>query len=172
MRSSILAVLFAASVGSPALADGDWTGFFLGAQVGNLNVDPSTGSDGDDIAGGIHGGYDYDFGQVVLGGELEYDWTGVSIASGAAKVNGVGRVKARLGYDLGPTLLYVAAGWAKVDTSLGNDNGGFVGLGGEYLFDSGVSFGAEWLYHDFDDIGGTGIGAKANSINLRASFRF
>lgn len=166
----VAAVAFAAGA-VPALANGDWTGGYVGGQVGNLDVDGTGAADGDDFSYGIHGGYRYDFGTFVLGGELEYDWADVDLA-GAATVDNVLRLKATAGYDFGPALAYVAAGWAEVDTSLGDDTGGFYGLGVAYQINPQFELSAEALWHEFNNINGTGVNADATSINLRASFRF
>ena len=149
---------------------GDWTGGYVGLQFGNASVEADGGNDGDDLIYGAHIGYDYDFGTFVLGGELEYDAGPVDI--GAADVDSVTRLKLRAGYDLGSTLLYLTAGPAQVDTSLGDGDGWFGGIGFAYQVTPSWTVGAEYLMHEFDDIGGTGIDADADTISLRASFRF
>jgi len=153
-----------------SMAGGDWTGPYAGLQVGNASVEADGGNDGDDIIYGLHLGYDYDLGNFVLGGELEYDTGPVDI--GAADVDSVTRLKLRAGYDAGNTLVYLTAGPARVDTSLGDGDGWFAGLGLAYRVTDNWTVGGEYLVHEFDDIGGTGIDADADTISLRASFRF
>jgi predicted porin len=119
----------------------------------------------------LHAGYDYDFGRFVLGGELDYDLTDIDLG-GAATVDNVLRLKVRGGYDLGRTLVYATAGLARVDTSLGTENGQFAGLGVAYQLTDQFVVGGEVLAHQFDDINGSGVDADATSINLRASFGF
>jgi len=151
---------------------GDWTGGYFGLNLGNINVDTNVaGVDGDDFSYGVHGGYDYDFGRFVLGGEVEFDATDIDLA-GAATVDSVARLKLRGGYDLGRTLLYVTGGAAEVDTSLGSDTGGFAGIGVTYMVTDRFYVGGEVLGHQFDDINGTGIDADATSVSVRGGVRF
>ena len=156
---------------APPSLGGEWTGFYSGLQFGQLDVDGTGAADGDDISYGLHAGYDYDFGRFVLGGELEYDFADIDLG-GAATVDSVLWLKVRGRYDLGRTLVYATAGMARVDTSLGSENGEFVGLGVAYQLTDQFVVGGEVLAHQFDDINGSGVDADATSINLRGSFRF
>ncbi|MEX0318253.1 MAG: outer membrane protein [Ruegeria sp.] len=150
---------------------GDWTGAYLGGQIGQLDVDPSAGAGGDDVSYGLHAGYNYDFGRFVLGGEVDYDWTDIDLG-GAATVDSVLRGKVKAGYDFGRVLAYATGGVAQVDTSLGDETGEFYGVGLAYQMTPQWVLGAEVLEHQFDDIGGSGIGADATSASVRATFRF
>ena len=150
---------------------GDWTGGYAGLGLGSLDVDGSGTADGDDFTYGIHGGYDYDFGRFVLGGEVEFDATDINLG-GAADVDSVARLKLRGGYDLGRTLLYITAGVAEVDTSLGSDTGAFGGVGLAYQVNDRFYVGGEVLEHRFENIGGSGVNADATSFSLRGGLRF
>jgi outer membrane immunogenic protein len=156
---------------APPSFGGEWTGLYGGLQLGQIDVDGPGAADGDDLSFGLHVGYDYDFGQFVLGGELDYDTADIDLG-GAATVDGVTRLKLRGGYDLGRTLVYATAGLARVETSLGSDNGQFGGLGVAYQLSDQFVVGGEVLTHQFDDINGSGVDADATSISLRGSFRF
>ena len=157
----------------PVLAE-DWTGFYLGAGVGNLEVDPSAvGVKADDLSYGVHGGYRYDTGQFVFGGELEHDWTDIEVLAGAVTVDRVFRVKATGGYDFGPALVYLAAGAAHADLDgLGDDWGSFYGIGAAYALNERTILGLELLEHTFSDFEGSGIDADAWSIKATASWKF
>ncbi|MEM6759650.1 MAG: porin [Pseudomonadota bacterium] len=150
---------------------GDWTGPYVGLQLGYIDVDGSGAADGDDVLFGVHAGYQYDFGTFVLGGEVDYDGTDVDLA-GAATVDDVSRLKLRAGYDFGPVLGYLTAGVAEVDTSLGSEGGDFFGIGFAYQITDQYVIGAELLEHSFDNISGTGVDADATTFTLRGSFRF
>jgi len=152
----------------------DWSGFYAGAGIGNLEVDTSVaGIEDDDTSYGIHAGYRSDTGQWVFGGELEYDWTDVELVPGAISVDRVMRVKATAGYDFGQALVYLAAGTAEVDVNgLGDDWGGFYGLGAAFAVTPQTIVGVELLEHEFNNIGGSGIDADAWSVSLRASWKF
>ena len=151
----------------------DWSGFYAGGGIGNIEVDPSgAGDKEDDTSYGVHAGYRYDTGQWVFGGEFEYDWTDVELDPGVS-VDNVMRLKATAGYDFGNTLVYIAAGAAEVDVDgLGNDWGEFFGLGAAYAVSSQTILSLELLEHNFSDIDGSGVDADAWSVNLRASWRF
>jgi hypothetical protein len=156
-----------------ALAN-DWSGFYAGAGVGNLEVDTNVADvKEDDTSYGLHGGYRFDAGQWVFGGEFEYDWADVDLVPGSISVDSVMRFKATAGYDLGQTLVYVAAGTAEVDVDgLGDDWGGFFGLGAAYAVSPQTILSLELLEHNFSNIGGSGIDADAWSVGLRASWKF
>ncbi|MGC1495556.1 MAG: outer membrane beta-barrel protein [Sulfitobacter sp.] len=159
---------------APVNIGGDWTGFYTGLQLGHADADSATGAlDGDDTSYGFHAGYDYDFGQFVLGGELDYDKTDISLGGGAASIDSVARAKIRGGYDLGRTLVYATAGAARADTSVGDETGPFVGLGVAYQVTDRYLIGAEILEHRFDDVGGVaGNDIDATTISIRGSLRF
>ncbi len=160
------------AVPAPAISmGGDWTGGYAGLGLGNLDVDGSGAADGDDFTYGVHGGYDYDFGRFVVGGELELDGTDVNLG-GAVDVDSVSRLKLRAGYDLGRTLVYATLGAAEVDTSLGSDTGTVGGIGVAYQINDRFYVGGELLEHRFENIGGSGVNADATSLSLRGGVRF
>ncbi len=151
----------------------DWTGGYVGLQLGYADADGDGGLSGDDSTFGLHAGYDWDFGNYVLGAEFDYDNTDIDLNAGAAEIDDVFRLKFRGGYDLGDTLIYATAGAARADTSVGNETGPFVGVGIAYRINDSYTVGAELLEHRFDDVGGTaGADVDVTTFNLRASFRF
>ncbi len=156
-----------------APATPNWTGFYVGGQLGYANVDTNTaGVDGDDFIGGIVAGYDYDLGNWVVGGGLDYDFADINLG-GAATVENVFRAKLRGGYKIGNGLLYATAGYANADTDvLSNDDGYFVGAGYEHLLTQQFSLGGEVLYHEFDNFNSTGIDVDATTFQVRGTFRF
>ena len=152
----------------------EWTGFYAGAGIGNLEVDTSVpGVKENDLSYGVHAGYRFDAGRWVFGGEFEHDWTDIELVPDAISADRVMRLKATAGYDLGPTLVYLAAGAANVDVDgLGDDWGSFFGLGAAYSVTPQSIVSLELLEHNFSDIGDSGIDADAWSANLRASWKF
>jgi predicted porin len=159
------------AVYEPAFTGGDWTGAYGGLNLGYGDVDGSGAADGNDMTYGLHLGYDYDFGRYVIGGEFEYDDASIDL-NGAAETDSVMRLKLRGGYDLGRTLVYATAGAAKLETSIGDDTGEFIGVGVAYQVTDRFTVGGELLEHRFDDVGGSGVDADATTFNLRGSFRF
>ena len=157
---------------TPVAVEGDWTGFYTGLQVGQTDIDSDSGAlDGDDTSYGFHAGYDYDFGQFVLGGELDYDKTDIDLGGGA-EVDSVARAKLKAGYDFGNTLVYATAGAARADTSGGDETGPFAGLGVTHKITERYTIGGEVLQHKFDDVAGGAADLDATTISLRGSMRF
>ncbi len=155
---------------APAQMGGDWTGPYGGLSLGNLSAEAGDFDDSESIYG-IHGGYDYDFGSFVLGGELDYQ-TGEDINLGGIEVDDIFRAKLRGGYDLGRTLVYGTVGAAQLNTSIGNDTGIVGGVGIEYKVTEQFTVGGEYLAHQFDDFDDTGVDVYADTVSLRGSFRF
>lgn len=149
----------------------DWTGAYGGLNLGYADINGTGDADGHDNTYGLHLGYDYDFGQYVLGGELEYDKADIDLG-GVADADSITRLKLRGGYDFGKTLVYATAGAAYLDTSIGSDTGMFAGVGVAYQVSDSFTIGGELLENTFEDIGGSGLDADATTFNLRGSFRF
>lgn len=155
---------------TPVYTQQDWTGPYVGLQLGYGDAD-GPGLSGDQVFLGFHSGYDYDFGSYVLGGEIDFDQTDIDL--GGAGIDSVGRLKLKGGYDLGSTLIYGTAGLAYANTTVGNENGVFYGIGATYRINDSYSVGAELLEHSFDDVGGVaGNDIDATTLTLRGSLRF
>ncbi|MBC7164585.1 MAG: porin family protein [Roseovarius sp.] len=152
----------------------DWTGFYAGGQFGYAWVDTDAGGvDGDDIIGGLVAGYDYDFGNWVLGGGLDYDFADITLSGANASVEEMFRAKLRGGYKIGRGLLYGTGGYAWADTdNLDSDDGWFIGAGYEHRITDQFSLGGEVLYHQFDDFGDANADVDVTTLQARATFRF
>jgi len=105
-------------------------------------------------------------------GELDYDFSDISLSGGAGDIDNISRAKVKAGYDLGSTLLYATAGIARADTDLGTDNGEFYGVGVNYQFSPAWTLGGEILAHQFEDFNATGTDIDVDTISLRASYNF
>ena len=152
----------------------DWTGGYGGLQLGYADVgtDSTAVPGGDDVIGGLTGGYDWDFGNFVLGVGVDADIADIDVGGGAT-LERVYRLKARGGYDLGNGLLYATAGGAGADVDgLGYDTGYFVGAGYEHMVTDTVSLGGEVLYHEFSDFKDSGVDVDATTFQIRANYRF
>lgn len=163
---------------APAFTGRDWTGGYAGAQLGygDLNTSGAADLDGDGLIGGLHAGYDFDLGDWVLGGAIDYDASDIELSNNAGDLNEVLRVKFRGGYDLGDTLIYGTTGLAWADADVGgssfDDQGYFVGFGAERFVTDNVTIGGELLYHEFDDFDDTDVDIEATTIQARVSWRF
>ena len=130
----------------PAPVVMSWTGFYLGGQVGwgrarwdtsNFISTPGVGpfaspgfpigsTDGSGVVGGIHGGFNYQWQNIVAGIEADINWTNIddtvsyrAIGIGAGlpfaikySLDYYGTVRGRLGYAWDRFLVYVTGGWA------------------------------------------------------------
>ena len=151
----------------------DWSGFYAGGSLGYATADEESGAfDDSGLTYGVHAGYDYDLGNLVLGGEVEF--SGFDLSSGGNDVDSVARAKLRAGYDAGNFLPYATAGVASMDVGGLNasDTGSFYGLGVDYMMTDSIRVGGEVLKHDFDDFNGTGLNFDATTASLRVAFQF
>lgn len=152
--------------------DVNWTGFYVGGQLGAAFGDSDVSSSDESVIGGITLGYDHDFGRWVLGGALDYDFTDIDIAPGSS-LEEIFRVKLRGGPKIGRGLLYGTGGYAYADSdNAGDEDGWFIGGGYEYMVNDQFSVGGEVLYHEFDGFNGTGNDVDVTTVQVRATFRF
>lgn len=164
---------------------GDWTGGYAGLQLGYGTADFTTDLsdyDTDGVVYGFHAGYLWDFGDWVLGPELQYDFTDLDIDSdnGSGSFDEIARLNLRAGRDLGRGLLYGSVGlaYANFDGVSGalsgdlDDPGWVVGFGYDYKMNESWGLGAQYQYHKFDDFGADGNDVDFGTIHLRASYRF
>ena len=166
----VIAALVASTV--PALAE-DWAGAYGGFQFSALSGEASGTADGTGTGGlvGLHAGYGVDFGTFVLGAEVDIDFGGIDLGD-AAEIESVARLKLRAGTDLGRTFVYGTAGVARAETSLGQGDGGFAGVGAGWRLGARLMVGGEVLYQRFDDIDGSGVDAEATTATARVTFSF
>lgn len=154
----------------------DWTGFYVGGQLGYGDVSSNVAAvNGDGAFGGVHVGYRYDFGQFVAGGEIAYN--GSNGKSGPAnKVDSVTQFKVMGGYDLGSTLVYATAGAAHGKATIAgvnrSDTGYLFGIGMDYAVNDKWTVGAELVHHRIDNFDGTATDVRANSLQMRVGYRF
>ena len=163
-------------IAAPAPISADWTGFYAGAQLGygQLKTD-AIAEKPQDLLYGVHAGYLYDLGNIVVGAELDYDMTNIGFATPAVDLDSVARLKLRAGYDAGRFQPYLTAGVAQATLSGaldGTTDGQFAGLGLDYQLSESFRVGGEVLAHQFDDAVNSGIDIKATTLTLRASYNF
>ena len=170
----VLALAVSATV--PATAQpflgGPWSGFYIGGHAGaafnshnlgftdlsaaqDLSFEDHTG--GDSFLGGVHAGYDWQMGGVLVGAEGDVSF--------AKDIDYLSSIRGRLGIPAGPFLLYGTGGAAfegsrekftVFSPSPGifdfkrniNSTGWTAGAGVDYMMVPGVSLGVEGLYYD------------------------
>jgi outer membrane immunogenic protein len=176
----------AAPAPAPAFS---WTGFYLGGHVGwgwgetnatptglvGLFVTPFQG-DTDGVMAGATIGYNFQYGQIVLGAEGEFSWSDINGSSGGSALgflpltatsqnNWIATLSSRVGVAYDTVLIYGKAGvaWANNDYSYAANIGPFsfgssisetetgwlVGGGIEWAFARNWSAKIEANYMDF-----------------------
>jgi outer membrane immunogenic protein len=158
------AATIAAAVGSANAADLDpgpedrvqgeypmlWSGFYIGVNIGAAfdESDVEVFDDETILIGGGHLGYNFQTpNNLVLG--IEGDITDLD------NVDTLVSIRGRLGYAIGPTLLYGTGGVAFFGEGdvfdEDSDTGYVVGGGLERKLTRNVSLGVEGLYYSFED---------------------
>jgi outer membrane immunogenic protein len=147
----------------------NWSGAYLGATA-NYDWGRFTGNggdrDADGFGGGLYGGYNWQSGQLVYGAEADVNlgdnkgsagtFQGESL-EGKQGVNG--SIRARVGYDMNPFLLYGTGGLAIADQKVSNpgssDNatalGYTVGAGVEAMVTNNITARVEYRYSDYQN---------------------
>ena len=211
---------------APMVRGTDWSGLYLGGQLGygkvtspflagfGVAINEELIEEGEDFliddyaldgdftgaVYGVHAGYMYDLGSIVLGAEIDYDLTSMKQDfagtivplnngfepedfEGTFEIDSILRLKARVGYDAGAFLPYVTGGVVRAELSVDvagesdsqQIDGDFYGLGVAYKFSDSILVGGEVLQHKFyetDDGSISGLGIRATTATARVSFQF
>ncbi|MGX9351672.1 outer membrane protein [Shimia sp. W99] len=170
--SLLTAVALVGAMATPALAT-DWTGFYGGAQLG-FGESQSAGVRDDNAFGGLQAGYNYDFGDWVAGGEIEYRRPDNRLGFGTFDESVA--LKGRFGYDFDGTLFYGTAGVTRGSVSTGagsmTDDGFVYGFGVERMLSNDWSVGLEVLKAEYNSFGTTGRRLEDTSAALKFNYRF
>jgi outer membrane immunogenic protein len=170
----------AAYTKAPALSPAvNWSGFYIGA-VGGYASEATSGPLG--IKGGFGGGtlgYNWQFGQFVVG--LEGDGTFGDVSSTAtvngvtatAKVDSFSTFRGRAGVAVDQVLFYGTAGLALADTKIttptlsgsNTQTGWTAGAGVEWMFAPHWSLKGEYLYRSFDNVTVAGVSTGTLNVN-------
>ncbi len=152
-----------------------WNGFYVGGHLGGVtsSEDVSVGgitvlsTDPSGFLGGVQAGYNYQIApNWLIGIEGELSWTSASGSSLGFQSdhNWYDTLDARLGYVMGPWLLYAKGGaaWMNADYSVApfstnvTRTGWNIGAGAEFMLAPQWSAKAEYNFLDFgkDNLGG------------------
>jgi outer membrane immunogenic protein len=153
----------------------NWSGWYAGFNAGVATGDQSGGFGGGQI------GYNWQ-GALGLGPRwvagVEADFQGSGIEQGNASLNWFSTVRARLGYEFGPALVYGTGGFAfgEVEntrtksrtstTSSDTQTGYVVGAGAEYRFSPAWSIKGEYQFISLDATDGPAIGRNGNRSEI------
>ncbi|MDX8353009.1 outer membrane protein [Cognatiyoonia sp. IB215182] len=154
----------------------DWNGPYAGIAAGSAEIDTDDGAelDGDGNSLGIFAGYLFNLGGGLVSGiEVDYDETEYDIGDGAVEVDSTGRIKGRLGTELGSGLVYGTLGFVSATSpELGDDTGYLVGIGYDFPITENIDLGAELLNHEFEDYNNSGIDVGVTTLKARIAFNF
>jgi outer membrane immunogenic protein len=183
MRRFFLALIAAMSLSATAFASGptyrgayNWSGFYVGAQVGHLWGDYDFNVTGVnqtkfDVDGGLwggHAGYNWQSGPWVYG--IEVDLNGASADGNdggfggsldTGKIDMTGSVRGRLGYAWNNWLWYATGGWATARVEHTRNailesqdkwhNGWTIGTGVSVGLTKNWVAGVEYRFTDYED---------------------
>jgi Opacity protein and related surface antigens len=140
------------------------------------------------IGGGVYGGYNWQAENFVYGVEADVGYSGAKETVGAltGKQGLNGSLRARLGYDINPFMVYatggVAATKAKLSNAAGEDSNAMVGwtagAGVEAFVTEKITTRLEYRYSDYGskdfNLGGTNVssGFDDHSVRLGIGMKF
>lgn len=156
----------------------DWTGAYVGAQLGYGDVDSNGAArDGNDWFGGVHAGYRWDLGNWVAGSELSYDATNIGLGAVAGdELSDVLALKLTAGREIGNSLVYGTLGAARANASVGgvdlSDTGLIYGAGFDYAVSERWTVGGEVTEHKFDNFDASGVDFDATTVKAKVGMRF
>jgi outer membrane immunogenic protein len=170
------------------LSAASWAGPYLGATIGyewgSVSNNPTRPAG---VAGGIEAGYNWQFGQFVVGAETDISASAAQDTFAPWQFSNpwFGTTRARAGVAIGNTLVFGTAGLAYgglTATTPGNLSeshsalGWSAGAGVEVGFMPHWSAKAEWLYLDLSNhnftVTGTNNGLTANLLRLGVNYHF
>jgi len=206
MKKLVLAAVGAVAAMSGTARAEDWSGLYLGGHVGVANresewtdVDGDWENPGDVViendpdatAFGAHVGYNWQFGNWVLGARGGFSYADLSeteviygdvVVDNSLSFTADARINA--GYAFGAFLPYVTFGaayaelepsWAEGDDTddswpdFGNDSATVYGAGVEYAFLSNWSAGFEYLVYDFGSEASTNTNGYEMDVETETS---
>ncbi|MBN2741392.1 MAG: outer membrane beta-barrel protein [Rhodobacteraceae bacterium] len=191
MSSSVLAVIggaaFAGGYTAPAaepvvvaapvvaMPTADWGGFYAGAQLGYGKAKDAVDDSG--VVGGVHGGYLYDFGKYVAGGELAFSGADITDNTQNSKIDSFTDLKFIGGVKQNNWLFYggLGASYIKGDTAGGvsaSDTVPMATLGVRYQVRPNMTVGGAIDYRKGDNFDGSGQNLNLTTVGVTTSFQF
>lgn len=164
----------------------NWAGAYVGGTVSHDWGKDSSSREGRDhkgFGGGLYGGYNMQDGQMVYGGEADInlgDEKGNAGAPAESKQGVNGSIRARVGYDTGPVLVYGTAGaalsknkvYANGDKDSATALGYTVGAGAETFITDNITARLEYRYSDYQkkdyQVNGTTVSRGYDDHSVKA----
>ncbi len=148
----------AVNYSQPMLAS-NWAGVYAGLHLG-YGFGRARSADIDGFLGGVHGGVNFQSGQIVYGGELDLTYGRVDYRGFADtfQQKWLASARGRVGYAFDRFMPFVTAGLAYTNATMkaggGKDSHGHIGyvlgIGGEMMLTDKVSANLQLLHYRFD----------------------
>lgn len=169
---------------------GNWEGAYVGGKLthqwGKTKINKDYDARG--FGGGIYGGYNKQDGQIVYGVEADANYSGINrtYKDVEAEQGLNGSLRARVGYDLSPALVYATGGLAATNmevtdkTSDSNKTllGVTLGAGVETKITESITARTEYRFTNYQtqtfnlDSGATDRGLKEHQVNVGLGLKF
>jgi outer membrane autotransporter protein len=169
-----------------------WNGFYVGGHFGGVTSSETAtqdfvtaSPDPSGVLGGLQAGYNYQIApNWLIGIEGELSWTSANGSSLGFQSdhNWYDTLDARLGYVMGPWLLYAKGGaaWMNADYSVPpvsinvTRSGWNIGAGAEFMLAPQWSAKAEYNFLDFgrDNVSGVAIDTQVHEFKVGVNYHF
>lgn len=170
---------------APVAAAHNWAGAYGGLSfsrvTGGVNENTGGGVQPDlesDTGFGLFAGYNWQSGNLVYGGELNYtNFSTPFVGFPATTQENALELRARVGYAMDNVLLYGFVGGARSTVEGGGtsltQNGVSYGLGAQMAFSNNMFAGLELARRDVSgSVGGATLGSDIDTVSLRVGFQF
>jgi len=169
---------------------GNWEGAYIGGKLTHQwgKVKDNKDYDARSFGGGVYTGYQKQDGQIVYGAEVDANFSGLDKTHKNVEADqGLnGSLRARIGYDLTPALVYATGGLAATNmevkdaTSDSNKTllGVTLGAGVETKITESITARTEYRYTNYQtqtfnlDSGATDRGLKEHQVNVGLGLKF
>ncbi|MEM5494084.1 outer membrane protein [Hoeflea sp. AS16] len=160
-----------------------WSGGYVGGygeyKWGEFSTAPTQNANG--FGGGVYGGYNWQSDNIVYGAEADLGYSGADFsAAGLTGKQGFnGSLRARMGVDINPFLIYATGGIAATNAKLTNASGSdsnthvgwTVGTGAEAFLTENITTRIEYRYTDYQsknyNLGGTNVSSGFDDHSVR-----
>lgn len=169
---------------------GNWEGAYVGGKLTHQWGKVKEGKDYDaqGFGGGIYTGYNKQDGQIVYGGEVDLNYSSIDKTYNKVKSDqGLnGSLRARIGYDLSPAMVYATGGLAATNMEVSDKTsdsnktllGVTLGAGVETKITESITARTEYRFTNYQtqtfnlDSGATDRGLKEHQVNVGLGVKF
>jgi outer membrane immunogenic protein len=172
------------------IPSGNWEGAYVGGKLTHQwgKVKDSKDYDANGFGGGVYTGYNKQNDKIVYGAEVDVNYSGIDKGyNGVESEQGVnGSLRARIGYDLSPAMVYATGGLAATNLeskdATSSDSKTLIGLtlgaGVETKITESITARTEYRFTNYQnqtfdlDSGATDRGLKEHQINVGLGVKF